>query len=97
MKNTGWKFLAKRFTFRSFRIIYFHQRGWGQSKIEEVIGTDTSTGIDANIADCEVLRRHFGIDKWEVVYGGSNGAALGLAYAAKYFGSTVSGLVLRGL
>ena len=80
-----------------FRIIYFHQRGWGRSKIEEVSGTDTSTGIDANIADCEVLRQHFGIDKWEVVYGGSNGATLGLAYAAKYFGSTVSGLVLRGL
>ena len=80
-----------------FRIIYFHQRGWGRSKIEEVTGTDTSTGIDANIADCEVLRQHFGIDKWAVVYGGSNGATLGLAYAAKYFGSTVSGLVLRGL
>ena len=80
-----------------FRIIYFHQRGWGRSKIEEVSGTDTSTGIDANIADCEVLRQHFGIDKWEVVYGGSNGAALGLAYAAKYFGGTVSGLVLCGL
>jgi proline iminopeptidase len=80
-----------------FRIIYFHQRGWGQSKIEEVTSTDTSTGIDANIADCEVLRQHFGIDKWAVVYGGSNGATLGLAYAAKYFGSTVSGLVLRGL
>ena len=80
-----------------FRIIYFHQRGWGRSKIEEVTGTDTSTGIDANIADCEVLRQHFGIDKWTVVYGGSNGAALGLAYAAKYFGGTVSGLVLCGL
>jgi proline iminopeptidase len=80
-----------------FRIIYFHQRGWGRSKIEEVTGTDTSTGIDANIADCEVLRQHFGIDKWAVVYGGSNGATLGLAYAAKYFGSTVSGVVLRGL
>jgi proline iminopeptidase len=80
-----------------FRIIYFHQRGWGWSKIEEVTGTDTSTGIDANIADCEVLRQHFGIDKWAVVYGCSNGAALGLAYAAKYFGSTVSGLVLCGL
>jgi proline iminopeptidase len=80
-----------------FRIIYFHQRGWGRSKIEEVTGSDTSTGIDANIADCEVLRQHFGIDKWAVVYGCSNGAALGLAYAAKYFGSTVSGLVLCGL
>jgi proline iminopeptidase len=80
-----------------FRIIYFHQRGWGWSKIEEVTGPYTSTGIDANIADCEVLRQHFGIDKWAVVYGCSNGAALGLAYAAKYFGSTVSGLVLCGL
>ena len=80
-----------------FRIIYFHQRGWGRSKIEEVTGTDTSTGIDANIDDCEVLRHYFVIDKWAVVYGGSNGATLGLAYATKYFGSTVSGLVLRGL
>jgi proline iminopeptidase len=80
-----------------FRIIYFHQRGWGWSKINEANGTYISTGIDENIADCEVLRQHFGIDKWEVVYGGSNGATLGLAYAAKYFGSTVSGLVLRGL
>jgi len=39
-----------------FRIIYFHQRGWGRSKIEELSGTGTSTGIDANIDDCEVLR-----------------------------------------
>ena len=83
-----------------FRIIYFHQRGWGRSNMETTIGmpgTVASTGIDANIIDCEVLRQHFGIDNWAVVYGGSNGAALGLAYAAKHFGSTVSGLVLRGL
>ena len=35
-----------------FRIIYFHQRGWGRSNMEAAIGmtgTDTSTGIDANI------------------------------------------------
>ena len=83
-----------------FRIIYFHQRGWGRSRIQgflNVAGANISTGIDANIADCEALRQHFGIEKWAVVYGGSNGAALGLAYAAKHFGNTISGLVLRGL
>ena len=67
-----------------FRIIFFHQRGWGRSKIEggifgdiskanEAEGTTDypSVGIDANIADCEKLRIHFKIDKWAVVYGGS--------------------------
>ena len=83
-----------------FRIIYFHQRGWGRSRIEELLNpawANVPTGVDTNIADCEVLRQHFGIEKWAVVYGGSNGAALGLAYAAKHFGNAICGLVLRGL
>ena len=83
-----------------FRIVYFHQRGWGRSRIRGLLnpdGENIPTGVDTNIADCEVLRQHFNIEKWAVVYGGSNGAALGLAYAAKHFGSTISGLVLRGL
>ena len=48
-----------------FRIIYFHQRGWGRSSIEGFLnpaGVNISTGIDANITDCEALRQHFGIE-----------------------------------
>ncbi len=53
-----------------FRIVYFHQRGWGRSRIRGLLnpaGENIPTGVDRNIAECEVLRQHFNIEKWAVV------------------------------
>ena len=76
-----------------YQIVMFHQRGWGRSTPSG--GTVNNTLAD-NIADCEVVRREAGVDRWAVVYGGSNGAMLGLAYAATH-PQRMGGIVLRGL
>jgi proline iminopeptidase len=47
------------------------------------------------VADMETLRRHLGIERW-VVFGGSWGSTLGLAYAETHPARCL-GLVLRGI
>ena len=47
------------------------------------------------VEDIERVREKLGIDKW-LVFGGSWGSTLALAYAAKY-PDHVAGLVLRGI
>ena len=47
------------------------------------------------VEDMERLRRHLGIDQW-VVFGGSWGSTLSLAYAIKH-PQCVKALVLRGI
>jgi proline iminopeptidase len=74
-----------------YRIIQFDQRGCGRST---PLGETAHNHTDALIEDIEMLRRHLGIDRW-LVAGGSWGAALALAYAARN-GERVSGLLLRG-
>ncbi|MER5563887.1 alpha/beta fold hydrolase [Streptomyces sp. NPDC002506] len=60
----------------------FDQRGCGRSKPS---ASDVETGLAGNtthhlIADMELLRKHLGIGNW-LVFGGTWGATLGLAYA----------------
>ncbi|BBK39673.1 proline iminopeptidase [Allostella sp. ATCC 35155] len=75
-----------------YRIVVFDQRGSGRSTpLGEIDGNDT----DALVADMERLRVHRGIDKW-VVFGGSWGSTLALAYATAH-PDRVLGLVLRGI
>ena len=74
-----------------YRIIQFDQRGCGRST---PLGATAHNHTDALIGDIETLRRHLGIERWLVV-GGSWGAALALAYAARHRES-VSGILLRG-
>ena len=74
-----------------YRIIQFDQRGCGRST---PLGETAHNHTDALIGDVEALRRHLGIERWLVV-GGSWGAALALAYAARYRERT-SGVLLRG-
>ena len=77
-----------------FRVIFFHQRGWGRStptgKIEDNF-------LENSIEDCETVREFLDIDNWKIVYGGSNGATLALAYAACFGVEIINGLILRGL
>ena len=47
------------------------------------------------VADAERLREHLGIDKW-LVFGGSWGSTLALAYAETH-PERVTGLILRGI
>lgn len=75
-----------------YRVAGFDQRGSGRSTPRgETRHNDTA----ALIADIERLRHHMGIASWLVV-GGSWGATLALAYAARH-PQAVRGLLLRNL
>jgi proline iminopeptidase len=65
-----------------FRVVLFDQRGCGRSTPHASDpAVDLSTNTTAHlIADIEKLREHLGVDRW-LVFGGSWGTTLGLAYA----------------
>ena len=75
-----------------YRIILFDQRGTGQSLPHLSLLNST---VDASVEDIEVIRHHFDVDSW-IVFGGSYGSTLALAYAIKYK-EFVDRLVLRGI
>ena len=77
-----------------FRVIFFHQRGWGNS---EPIGQIEENFLENSVEDCETVRKLLKIEYWNIVYGGSNGATLALAYAACCGSEIVNSLILRGL
>ena len=68
-----------------YRVIQFDQRGCGRSTPH---AGDLTTDLAANtthhlIADIERLREHLGVERW-MVWGGSWGVTLGLAYAERH-------------
>jgi proline iminopeptidase len=69
----------------AYRVVLFDQRGAGRSVPHAGDpGVDLSTNTtDHLIGDIELLREHLGIERW-LVWGGSWGATLGLAYAERY-------------
>ena len=75
-----------------YRIILLDQRGCGRSKPLGCIEENTTAEL---VADIEHLRRHLGIERW-LVFGGSWGSTLALAYALAHPNS-VTGLILRGI
>ena len=75
-----------------FRVILFDQRGSGQSR---PFGSITANTTPHLIADMELIRAHYGIDQW-VVFGGSWGSTLGLAYGIAYPHRCLA-FVLRGI
>jgi proline iminopeptidase len=77
---------------RRWRIVLFDQRGAGGSTPSGSLVANTTQHL---VGDIETLRRHLGIARW-VVFGGSWGSTLGLAYAAAHPGSC-AGLILRGI
>lgn len=75
-----------------WRVVLFDQRGCGQSTpLGELRENDT----DSLVADMEKIREHLGFEKW-LVFGGSWGSTLALAYAEKH-PERVTGLILRGI
>ncbi len=75
-----------------YRIILLDQRGCGRSTPLGETGDNT---IDDLVEDIEKLRLHLGIQRW-IVFGGSWGSTLGIAYAIAH-PATVAGLILRGI
>jgi len=74
-----------------YRSVLFDQRGCGLSTPYADCEHNTTQHL---VADLERLRTHLGIDAW-VVFAGSWGVALGLAYAQTH-PARVLGMVLRG-
>ncbi len=75
-----------------YRIILFDQRGCGKSTPHASLEENTTQDL---IADMERIRVHLGIEHW-VLFGGSWGSTLALAYAEAH-PDRVLGLILRGI
>lgn len=75
-----------------YRIILFDQRGCGKSKPHASLDSNTTWDL---VADLEKIREFLKIDRW-VVFGGSWGSTLALAYATSHT-ERVLGLILRGI
>jgi proline iminopeptidase len=77
---------------RRYRIVVFDQRGCGRSRPHASLRANTTWDL---VADMERLREHLGIERW-LVFGGSWGSTLSLAYAQSH-PVRVTELVLRGI
>ncbi|MDC9615326.1 prolyl aminopeptidase [Xenorhabdus khoisanae] len=75
-----------------YHIMLFDQRGCGRSKPHASLENNTTWHL---IDDIERLRNLMGVEKW-LVFGGSWGSTLSLAYAEKH-PDQVSELILRGI
>ncbi len=77
---------------KRYRIVLFDQRGAGKSTPHAELRDNTTPHL---VADIEAIREHLGISHW-VVFGGSWGSTLALAYAQAH-PEPVLALVLRGI
>jgi proline iminopeptidase len=77
---------------RRYRIVLFDQRGAGRSRPHASLVDNTTWDL---VADMERLREFLGIERW-LVFGGSWGSTLALAYSQSH-PARVSELVLRGI
>jgi proline iminopeptidase len=75
-----------------YRIVLFDQRGAGRSTPHACLENNTTPAL---VADMERIRIRLGIDRW-VVFGGSWGSTLALAYAQTH-PERVRALILRGI
>jgi proline iminopeptidase len=75
-----------------WRVIIFDQRGAGRSRPLGGLSANTTPDL---VADIESLRKFLDIDRW-LLFGGSWGSTLALAYAQAHPGHVI-GLVLRGV
>src|SRR6478672_4824042 len=75
-----------------YDVLLFDQRGCGRSTPHAGLEANTTWHL---VADIERLRALVGVDRW-LLFGGSWGSTLALAYAETY-PARVSELVLRGI
>lgn len=84
---------ARFFDPAKYRIVLLDQRGCGLSTPR---GQTERNTLQYLVDDCEALRIELGIEKWDVILGGSWGTTLAIAYAQTY-PSNVGSIVLRGV
>ena len=84
--------MRRFFNPKRYRIVLFDQRGCGASRPHGELRENTTWDL---VADIEALREHLNITRW-LVFGGSWGSTLALAYAQRH-PERVSELVLRGI
>jgi proline iminopeptidase len=77
---------------RRYRIVLFDQRGCGSSRPHAELRENDTWAL---VQDIEALRTHLGVERW-MVFGGSWGSTLALAYAQTH-PKRVTELVLRGI
>ncbi len=77
---------------QKYRAVLFDQRGCGKSTPHAELRENTTWDL---VADMEKIREKLGIGQW-LVFGGSWGSTLALAYAQAH-PERVSGLILRGI
>jgi proline iminopeptidase len=77
---------------KRYRIVLFDQRGCGASRPHAELRENSTWEL---VGDIETLRQHLGIERW-MVFGGSWGSTLALAYAQRH-PQRVTELVLRGI
>jgi proline iminopeptidase len=75
-----------------YQIILIDQRGCGRSTPQ---GETKNNTTDDLVNDIDLIRKALGIEKW-LVFGGSWGSTLALAYAIRHT-AHVAGLILRGI
>ncbi len=75
-----------------YNVVLFDQRGSGKSTPHASLVDNTTWHL---VSDMEMLREHLGIEKW-LVFGGSWGSTLALAYAETHR-ERANALVLRGI
>ncbi|MGR3198158.1 MAG: prolyl aminopeptidase [Paracoccus sp. (in: a-proteobacteria)] len=75
-----------------YRVVLFDQRGCGRSRPTAEVRANTTGHL---VADIAAIRAQLGVGRW-LLFGGSWGATLALAYAEAH-PDHVSGLILRGV
>ena len=85
-------FHFRYFNPKKFHIILHDQRGAGRSKPYASLKENTTSHL---VEDIEKLRIHFNLGKI-ILFGGSWGSTLALAYAEKY-PQNVKGMIIRGI
>ena len=76
-----------------YRIVLADQRGAGKSTPAASLEENTTWDL---VSDIERLREELQVDRWHIVFGGSWGSTLALAYAETH-PERVKALVLRGI
>ncbi|MET0064665.1 MAG: prolyl aminopeptidase [Candidatus Thiodiazotropha endolucinida] len=75
-----------------YRVVLFDQRGCGHSTPHASLEANTTWDL---VGDIEKIRQQLNIEQW-LLFGGSWGSTLALAYAQSY-PDRVTGMVLRGI
>ena len=88
----GSETVRRFFNPKAYRIIVFDQRGCGRSRPHACLENNTTWDL---VSDIELIRNKLKIDQW-LVFGGSWGSTLALAYAQSH-SDAVSEMVLRGI